>query len=287
MLVAVLLGTAACSVYDGSLAGGDIPDGGAGGSRGGSSTIVGTSGTAGSVADGGAAVGGSTATAGAAGNNLEGGAGTSGVGGSAGSSGATGTSGGSSGSGGGTVDAGFAAAPTGICSYSNPITLLYTHWPTATTLIDFSFKLVNGSTQSISLNSVTVRYYLSNEIASPTATVTYGDICCPDKDVTTHVKAAVQPLSPTAPGADTYVEIGFDSTSGFLDPADVIEVEVDYMNAIGSTLNATNDYSYVATATGAQSQWDNCPAMGNCTAFHSCVMTVYQSGALIWGNPPR
>ena len=94
-------------------------------------------------------------------------------------------------------------------------------------------------------------------------------------------------MSPPAAGADTYIEIGFDATAGMLAPAHTLEVEIEFANAAGSMSNTSNDYSYVASATGSQAQWDNCPSTGNCTPFRSCVMTVYQAGTLIWGNPPK
>ena len=89
-------------------------------------------------------------------------------------------SGGSSGAGGTSVvvDAGPEAGPVGICNYANPITLLYRWWPTdaGTSRLDFSFKLVNGSAQAIRLDTITARYYLTNEIATPATLVSYGDL---------------------------------------------------------------------------------------------------------------
>jgi hypothetical protein len=267
---------------------GPVTTGGAAGSAtGGASGTTTSGGAAGtSEIDGGSdsAGGGAGAAAGAAGtagNGASGGAaGSAGIGGSAGSGGTGGTR---------SVDAGSDAGPLGICNYANPIILLYRWWPieAGASRLDYSFKLVNGSTQMISLSAVTARYYLTNEIASPSAVVAYGDVCCADKDITTHVTATVHQLSPAATGADTYIEIGFDAAAGVLAPAHTVEVEVEFANAVGTASNPSNDYSYIAAATGTQAQWDNCPATGNCTPFHSCAMTVYQSGALIWGNPPK
>src|SRR6185503_1369219 len=119
------------------------------------------------------------------------------------------------------------------------------------------------------------------------ATVVYGDICCPDQVITTHVTAKIVAMNPPAVGADTYVELAFDATAGTLAPAHSVEVEVEFANATGSASTTSNDYSYIATATGSQAQWDNCPSTGNCTPFRSCVMTAYQGGTLVWGNPPK
>jgi hypothetical protein len=177
----------------------------------------------------------------------------------------------------------------GICNYANPINLLYRYVPVdaGASLVDFSFKLVNGSTQTLQLNTVVFRYYFTNEIAAPMALVAYGDVCCPDKVITSHVIATLHSVTPAVAGADTYIEFAFDASAGTLAPARTVEVEVELSNAVGSVSNQSNDYSHIATATGTQTQWDNCPATGNCVPFHSCVMTVYQGSTLIWGNPPK
>jgi hypothetical protein len=156
-----------------------------------------------------------------------------------------------------------------------------------TRFVDFAFKIVNGGTTTLQLSTITARYYLTNEIAAPMAVATYGDVCCPDKVVTTHVAATIHPMSPPAAGADTYIEFTFDSAAGTLGPAHTLEVEVEFSNAVGSSSNTSNDYSYIATAMGTQAQWDNCPATGNCVPFRSCQMTIYQGTTLVWGNPPK
>ncbi len=279
----VLLGIAACSVYDESL----MPESDGGDSyhtRSGT-TQTGSGGATSSTGSG--STGGSTVTtdaSGAAGDNLAGAGGstsssvTTGTGGSSGSVGS-----GSSGTG-GTVVAGFDSGATGICSYANPITLLYRTWSRSNS-IEFSIKLVNGSTQSIALSSLKFRYYLTNELAAPLVSVLYSDVCCPDQVITSLVKATIQPLSPPVARADTYIEISF-SAAGSIAPSDAVDVELEFRTTQTGTSNETNDYSFIASAAGTQSQWTNCPFFGDCTIFHSCLVTAYQNGTLIWGIPP-
>jgi hypothetical protein len=103
-----------------------------------------------------------------------------------------------------------------------------------------------------------------------------------------NVVLALRPIaSPTNPMAASYLEVGFDSAAGMLPDGDTIKVE------IGITGNGpqtqTNDYSYVPTASGTQTQWDQCnssPAGPSCAKYVSCVTTVYHDGALVWGTPP-
>jgi hypothetical protein len=263
--------------------GGGVVD--ASGGAAGASSAASAGGASGTGAGGASGAAGNGTSAGGSGGAGAGGAGAGRGGASGGGAAGAGGAGGPGGSGGTSVDAG----PLGICNYSNPITLLYRNWPreAGASVLDFSFKLVNGGTQAIALNTIIVRYYLANEIASPTTLVSYGDVCCPDKVITTHVAAAVRSMTPPATGADTYIEFTFDATAGTLAPAHTVEVEAEFSNATASASNPSNDYSYIATATGTQAQWDNCPSSGNCVPFRSCQITVHQAGTLVWGNPPK
>jgi hypothetical protein len=207
--------------------------------------------------------------------------------GSAGASGGGGT-GGAPGTG-GVPDAGSAGPDTGspgICDYAAPFSLLYRDYPQVDGFIDFGLKLLNGSAGTVALSEFKIRYFLTNEISAPMVPVLYGDVCCPDVDILTHVSATVVPMSQVAPKADTYIEIGFDASTGNLAPGQTVEVEVHFQNAINTPSNKTNDYSYISTALGSQGQWSNCPTSGNCAAFHSCVMTVHRNNVLVWGYPP-
>jgi len=121
-------------------------------------------------------------------------------------------------------------------------------------------------------------------MSNPAATVVYGGLCCPDQSLTWGVSAAIRPVVPPAPGADAFVEITFDKDAGWLDPGQLIEVEVEVGSLNGINSNPTNDYSYLLTATGAQEQRDDCPLVGDCDTFRSCRLTVYDDGRLLWGH---
>jgi hypothetical protein len=180
------------------------------------------------------------------------------------------------------------AAP-GMCDPAGPIVLYYRDANPAATVdqIDFLFKVANATGAAIPLSSLAIRYYFTNDltVASQTA-VYYTNTCCGTTrtNFNADVLVSVNPIPPTS-GADTYVEVTFDAAAGALQNGDNVQVEIGF-HAMGYTqnLNQTNDYSYIASASGTQAQWDACPPQ--CAIFQSCRMTVYRDGALVWGQPP-
>jgi hypothetical protein len=93
-------------------------------------------------------------------------------------------------------------------------------------------------------------------------------------------------MNPAATNADTYIEVSFDGGAGNLNPGHAVEVEVELRGADLARPNQANDYSYIATATGTQAHWDNCPVSGNCGTYQTCAMTVLANDVLVWGYPP-
>ena len=186
--------------------------------------------------------------------------------------------------------AGTGPADGGTCNPSAPIVLYY--WnsqPAASTdQIDFLFKVANYSGAAISLSSLAIRYYFVNALTTTGQTaVYYTDTCCTstrtgfDSDVVVTVNA----ISPPVTGANTYLEITFGSAAGDVQNGDDVQVEIGFHAAnYSQNIQQTGDYSFIASATGTQAQWDACPP--HCANFHSCVMTVYKDGVLVCGQPP-
>jgi hypothetical protein len=190
----------------------------------------------------------------------------------------------------GTADA--AATPDAaaiLCDTAGPIVLYYRDASPAPSVdqIDFLFKVANATGAPISLNTLAIRYYFTNDLTVPGQTaIYYTGTCCGDTrtNFNADVLVSVNPIAPTS-GADTYLEVTFDSAAGVVQNGDSVQVEVGF-HATGYTqnLNQTNDYSYSASASGTQAQWDACPPQ--CAIFQSCRMTVYRDGILVWGQPP-
>jgi hypothetical protein len=175
------------------------------------------------------------------------------------------------------------------CDLSGPLVLYYDNAQTAANAngIDFLFKVANVAGATLSLSSLAIRYYFTNEIAPPWETsVFYAGTCCKSSRAGFNADVNVSVVSmPPTPTADHFLEMTFAAAAGVLLDGDSVQVEVGFhAPGFGQNLNQANDYSFIATATGTQAEWDLCPTQ--CALFHSCLMTVYKDGALVWGTPP-
>jgi hypothetical protein len=175
------------------------------------------------------------------------------------------------------------------CDPAAPIVLYYRDANPAASVdqIDFLFKVVNATGAAIPLSSLAIRYYFTNELTVPGQTaIYYTNTCCgaPTTSFNADVIETVNPIAAVT-GADTYLETTFDAAAGVLQNGDNVQVEVGF-HATNYTQNLqqTNDYSFAASAASTQAQWDACPPQ--CNNFHSCAITVYRDGVLVWGQPP-
>jgi hypothetical protein len=177
----------------------------------------------------------------------------------------------------------------GSCDTQSPIGLY--EWALAlastTDNVNFIVKLENRTLTPVGLESLTARYYFTNEIAMPwTLSVYYSDICCsvPNVRIDSHVIASYRAMSPVA-GADSYLEFGFDATAGALAAGDSVQVELGFHATLFDRyLTQDNDYSFAPNG-GTQAEWDRCPG-GSCAKFNTCAITAYRDGVLVWGTPP-
>ena len=154
-------------------------------------------------------------------------------------------------------------------------------------LINFLIKIENRTGAAVPLARLSVRYYFRDELPTPAALdVYYSDTCCSNKiTFDDRVLSSVQRIA--SPNADSYLEIGFAPSVGELAPGDAAQVELGYYDAASvATSNQSNDYSFLATATGTQADWDACPGPTCLPTFTNCALTVYDAGVRVWGNPP-
>ena len=176
------------------------------------------------------------------------------------------------------------------CDSAAPLELYYRNLRASdvTDLINFIVKVENRSAAPVPLATLQVRYYFSDELSAPTLLeVYYSDTCCSNKSLfKDQVLASVHSVSASA-SADAYFEIGFDPSVGELAPGDSVQVEIGYSDPASiATSTQQNDYSYLASATGTQADWDACPGPDCRPTFTTCNLTVYQAGVLVWGAPP-
>jgi hypothetical protein len=186
------------------------------------------------------------------------------------------------------------AAPSGdsagaTCDPSAPIALYYRDASPAASVnqIDFLFKVANATGAAIPLSSLAIRYYFTNDLTVAGQTAIYYTSTCCGTSRTMFNADVIETVTPIAAvtGADTYLETTFDAAAGVVENGDSVQVEVGF-HATGYTQNLqqTNDYSFSAANAGTQAQWDACPPQ--CASFHSCALTVYRDGLLVWGQPP-
>ncbi len=128
------------------------------------------------------------------------------------------------------------------------------------------FKLFNTGTSSITLSNVKIRYYYTKDGAQP------QNFFCDYASVdSSNVTGTFVSMAAPKTGADCYVEIGFSSGAGTLNPGATTEVQIRFSKSDWSNYTQTNDYSFNASST-AYTDWTK--AAG------------YVSGTLQWGSEP-
>lgn len=128
------------------------------------------------------------------------------------------------------------------------------------------FKLINSGDTAIKLSDVKVRYYYTVD-GEETQTFWSDWASVGSANVTsTFVK-----MTAPAVGADYYVEVGFTSDAGTLQPGESAEIQGRFSKNNWSNYNQSDDYSFMAA--------------GNQYTDHNKV-TGYVSSQLVWGIEP-
>lgn len=130
-----------------------------------------------------------------------------------------------------------------------------------------SFLIMNTGSTGINLNDVKVRYYYT--IDGDKSQNIYIDSVSGvnSSDVT----ASVVKMSSTLNGADYYVEVGFTSSAGILNPSSHIGISLRIAKSDWTNYTQTNDYSFNPSAS-TYVDWNKTP--------------VYIGGVLKWGAEP-
>jgi hypothetical protein len=131
------------------------------------------------------------------------------------------------------------------------------------------FNIVNIGTTTVTLSSVTVRYWYTVDGNRPqTFSCDWTSRGC------TNVTGQFVTLSPARVGADTYLELGFTAGMGTLTPGQSTgEIQARFNKDNWTNFNEADDYSFDPTK----------------LSFADFTrVTVYLNGTLIWGTePPR
>jgi Uncharacterized protein conserved in bacteria len=131
-----------------------------------------------------------------------------------------------------------------------------------------TFRITNTGNAVLNLSDVKLRYYYTIDGVKPQNF--YCDTATIDSSLIngTFVTPGIM-----AADSDTYLEIGFDSNAGKLQPGSSIELGVRFSKEDNTTYTQTNDYSFTVSPVTS--------------AFKECdKVAAYINGELMWGLTP-
>lgn len=132
--------------------------------------------------------------------------------------------------------------------------------------IGVNFRITNTGSTAIDLSAVTLRYYYTRENDKP------QNFFCDYSPVgSANITGTFKSLDTALTGADTYLEVGFASAAGSLNPGESVDVQIRVAKADWSNYDQSDDYSFNPKATAYT---------------ESTTVTGYVSGVLIWGVEP-
>jgi hypothetical protein len=129
------------------------------------------------------------------------------------------------------------------------------------------FQIVNGSSSSVPLSQLSLRYYFTADTTgSYTFACAWAQLGC------ANLTGTVVTMPVTAPAADRYLQITFGAGAGSLAPgASTGDIQLRLYRTDWQNVNQANDYSF----NGGQTSYAD-----------STTVTAYQNGSLAWGVPP-
>jgi hypothetical protein len=142
----------------------------------------------------------------------------------------------------------------------------------ATNTVSPVVRLMNQSSASISLSTVTIRYYYTVDGDKPqNYWCDYAAINSPYTAITSGLTSKFVKLAAPVTGADYYLEVGFTSAAGSLPAGSSVDIQSRFAKDDWTNYTQTGDYSFNSPATNLV-DWNQ--------------VTAYVSGALQWGTEP-
>ncbi|WAM32680.1 hypothetical protein OTJ99_000861 [Caldicellulosiruptor naganoensis] len=153
---------------------------------------------------------------------------------------------------------------------SRQIKVLYANKETnsTTNTIRPWLKVVNSGSSAIDLSRVTIRYwYTVDGERAQSAVSDWAQIGA------SNITFKFVKLSNSVEGADYYLEIGFKSGAGQLQPGkDTGEIQIRFNKSDWSNYNQGNDWSWIQSMT---------------SYGENVKVTAYVDGVLVWGQEPK
>jgi hypothetical protein len=137
----------------------------------------------------------------------------------------------------------------------------------STNEIQPNIDVANVGNVPLQLSSLTIRYWFTEDSSAPLAyACDYAPLGC------SNVTGSFGVVSPAVTGADHYLQIGFTSGAGSIQPGQSTGIMQNrFWNTAFTDMTQTNDYSFNASDT---------------TLALNPAITVYYNGSLIDGTPP-
>ncbi|MEV1146130.1 cellulose binding domain-containing protein [Micromonospora sp. NPDC049799] len=150
---------------------------------------------------------------------------------------------------------------------NSPLTVRYrTDTPATTPVGKPWLELINNSDQAVALQTVTLRYYFSDDGAGHGANCVQTALGC------SNVTQVVSPMPEPAPNATHYLKVGFTSAAGTLAPGETSQgIGLQLYRLDRKGLDQTDDRSFDPALT---------------TYAPSTRVTAYVDGVLRWGEEP-
>ncbi|WP_239619288.1 glycoside hydrolase family 48 protein [Cohnella mopanensis] len=134
-------------------------------------------------------------------------------------------------------------------------------------MINAIINIKNTGTSAVNLSDLKLRYYFTKD--SNAALNFYCDYA---QVGTSNVSGAFAAISPAKTGADTYLEISFNSAAGSIAAGGQSgDIQIRVAKADWTNFNEIDDYSFDGTIT-SYTNWNK--------------TTLYQNGTLVWGIEP-
>gem|GEM_PF-2317907 len=145
------------------------------------------------------------------------------------------------------VSASLYSAPTFAAEANKNINLDLSNVETnaSTNSVKATFKVANSGDAAINLSDVKIRYYYTADNKKEQEFHCYNaDMPTPYRSVTGNVNGKFVTMDKAMEGADTYLEIGFDSNAGALEAGQTLSIQSNFNKKDWSNYNQANDYSF-------------------------------------------
>ena len=142
------------------------------------------------------------------------------------------------------VSAGLYSTPT-FASDLLDLNLSNVETNTSANSVKGTFEITNNGDETINLSDLKLRYYYTADSSTEQEFHCYhASIADPYKDLTSNISGRFVKMDKAMEGADTYLEIKFDSNAGTLAPGEKVKVQPSINKTDWSNYNQSNDYSF-------------------------------------------